>query len=176
MVTDNDPTNPAAPPNAVEGTNVVPLTPPAAAPGPAEKVIGFVRKHPVMTVAGGIALGVAISALLPRKSGRKLLGRAVDLAEAAGAATMVFGRETSEKAQDLGREAKHKAGDLASRAEEVGDATAARLEKIGLAAVAAATALGKATAKRAGTIGHAASDTSHQIADKASDLRRRIRH
>ena len=176
MVTDNDPTTPAAPPSAADSTNVVPLTPAAAEPKPSEKVIGFVRKHPVMTVAGGIAIGVAISALLPRKASRKLLGRAVDLAEAAGAATMVFGRETSEKAQDLGREARNKAGELASRAGEAGDATTARLEKIGLAAVAAATALGKATAKRAERIGHAASDKGHQIADKASDLRQRISH
>lgn len=176
MVTDNDPTTPKASPGAVDGTNVVPLTPAAAEPKASEKVIDFVRKHPVVTVAGGVAIGVALSALLPRRSGRKLLGRAINLAEAAGAATMVFGRETSEKAQDLGREARNKAGELATRAGDAGDATAARLEKIGLAAVAAATALGKATAKRAEKIGHAASDAGHQIADKASDLRQRVRH
>lgn len=174
MVTDNDPTTPEVPSSAADGTNVVPLTPVAVEPRPSEKVIGFIRRHPVMTAAGGLAVGLAISALLPRKSGRRLLGRAVNLAEAAGAATMVLGRGTSDKAQDLGREAKHKAGELASRAGEAGDVTAARLEKIGLAAVAAATALGKATAKRAEKIGHAASDTGHHIADKASDLRQRI--
>lgn len=176
MVTDNDPTTPPAAQSSVEGTNVVPLGPTVAEPTPSEKIIGFVRRHPVATVAGGIAIGVAISALLPRKSGRKLLGRAVNLAEAAGAASVMFGRETSEKAHDLGREARNRAGELASRAGEAGDATAARLEKIGLAAMAAATALGKATTKRAENFGHAASETGHQIADRASDLRQRLRH
>ena len=176
MVTDNEPTTPSTAPGSADGTNVVPLGPVPAEPTPSEKIIGFVRKHPVATVAGGIAIGVAISALLPRKSGRKLLGRAVNLAEAAGAASVMFGRETSEKAQGLGREAKNKAGELASRAGEAGDATAARLEKIGLAAMAAATALGKATTKRAEKIGHAASDTGHHIADMAGDFRQRIRH
>lgn len=172
-MTDKDPTTPKTPRSAKkDANNVVPLSAKHSGPKTSEKVMGFVKRHPVLTIAGGLVAGAAISALLPRKTGRKLLGRAVHLAEAAGAATMMAGRETSGKARSLGHGAKHRAGKLASHAETTGEATAARLEKYGLAALAAANALGRATAGRAAKIGDAAADTGHHIADMA----RRVRH
>lgn len=175
-MTDKDPTTPKKPRSNTgtkkDANNVVPLSASPSGPTTSQKIMGFVKKHPVLTVAGGLVAGVAISAVLPRKTGRKLLGRAVHLAEAAGAATMMAGRETSGKARSLGYGAKRKAGKLASHAEKTGDATAARLEKYGLAALAAANALGRATAGRAAKIGDAAADTGHHIADMA----RRVRH
>ena len=175
-MTDKDPTTPKKQRSNTgtkkDANNVVPLSAKHSGPKTSEKVIGFVKKHPVLTLAGGLVAGVAISAVLPRKTGRKLLGRAIHLAEAAGAATMMVGKETSEKARSLGHGAKHKAGHLASDAEKAGEATAARLEKYGLAALAAASALDRATAGRAAKIGDAAADTGHHIADMA----RRVRH
>lgn len=172
---DNDPNTPHTPPNTDDANRVVALTPVPAEPKPSEKVIGFVRKHPVLTVAGGLAAGLAISAMLPRKAGRRLAGRALTIAEAAGAAAMTFGRDTSGKVQNLGHDARHKAEDLATRAEKAGGVTAAQLEKYGLAAIAAASALGRAAVKRAEKVGHAAADKGHQIADKAGELKQRIR-
>lgn len=172
-MTDKDPTTPKELRSTKkDADNVVPLSASPSRPTTSEKIMGFVKKHPVLTVAGGLVAGVAISAVLPRKTSRKLLGRAVHLAEAAGAATMMAGRDTSGKARSLGHGAKRRAGELASHAEKTGEATAARLEKYGLAALAAASALGRATAGRAAKIGDAAADTGHHIADMA----RRVRH
>lgn len=176
MTKTNDPTTPETPEKMADANNVVPLNNAGSAtPGASEKIVGFVKKHPVLTVAGGLAAGVAVSALLPRKAGRRLVGRAVSLAEAAGAASMMLGRGTSEKAHDLGLSAKRKASEMTSQVEDASEATAARLEKFGLAAIAAASALGRATAKRAELIGDAAADKGHKIVDIAGGLKHRIK-
>ncbi|SLJ87852.1 hypothetical protein [Novosphingobium mathurense] len=174
-MTDSDPNTPEIPTSATGANNVVPLTPAKADPSPREKVEGFVKKHPVITVAGGLALGVAASALLPRKAGRKLVGRAAKLAEAAGAATVMFGRDTSEKAQELGADARETAGKLASTAEMATSATAASIEKFALAAIAAASAFGRATAKKAGKVGEAAAEKGHELVDRAGELKKRAK-
>jgi|3_EtaG_2_1085321.scaffolds.fasta_scaffold23686_4 uncharacterized membrane protein YebE (DUF533 family) len=174
-MTDSDPNAPEIPTSATGANNVVPLTPAKTELTPREKVVGFVKKHPVITVAGGLALGVAASALLPRKTGRKLIGRATKLAEAAGAATVMFGRETSEKAQELGVEARESAGKLASTAERASSATAASIEKLALAAVAAAGAFGRTTARKASKVSEAAAEKGHEIADMASELKKRAK-
>ena len=163
-MTEIDPAKPAkASPMA---NNVVPL-PAASEPRPSDKVISFVKRHPVLAVTGALAAGVAASALLPRKSSRKLLGKAMGVAESAGAATLVLGREAGEKAGKAGYRAAH------------------RLERYGLAALATANALGRATAIRAGKLGEtaadkatrigtAASETSHKALTAASGLKKRI--
>ncbi|WP_067732754.1 hypothetical protein [Novosphingobium naphthalenivorans] len=186
-MTKTDPTKPVTPPPAAN--NVVPLQPPVETPRPHEKVVSFVKRHPVLTVAGALAAGAAVSALLPRKTGRKTLGKALSLAEAAGAASVMFGREAGEKAHSLGSGARGQVSLLGSKAGKAGHEAADKLEKYGLAALAAASALGRATARRAGElgetaaekaaekaarIGHSASERSHQAMAAASDLKKRI--
>ncbi|AIT78442.1 hypothetical protein [Novosphingobium pentaromativorans] len=174
-MTDSDPNTPQIPTSAMDANNVVPLTPAKAEPTPREKVVGFVKKHPVITVASGLVLGAAASALLPRKAGRKLAGRAIKLAETAGAATAMFGRETSEKAQELGADARESAGRLASSAEKATSATAAGIEKLALAAVAAVSAFGRAAAKKAEEVGEAAAEKGHEIVDMAGEIKKRAK-
>ena len=155
------------------------------------KIVAFAKEHPVLVVAGGIAAGALVSALLPKRLTRgvagKALNRSVALAEAAGGAAALLGRNTSDKAHDLGIGAKREASHLADRAEKVGGAAAERLERFGLAALAAAGALGKATAEKAGTtaekaskLGHdaaeSASETSHRFARRIQDFAQRIGH
>ncbi len=158
------------------GTNVVTLPAKTAQDRPSDKVIAFVKRHPVITVAGGIAIGVAVSALLPRRASRKLLGKAVDLAEVAGAASVVLGKQAGEKAHDVGIGARKQAHVLAGKAEKVGDLTVLNLEKYGLAAVAAASALGRATAKRASRFGDVAADTAHRLGDAAAERSAKVVH
>lgn len=184
MVTEIDPTKPGTTPLI---NNVVPLPANAAKQRPSEKVISFVKRHPVLTVAGAVAAGAAVSALLPRKTSRRVLGKALDLAEAAGAATVMFGRETGEKAHALGAGTRKQASALANKAEKAGHGAAVRLEKYGLAAVAAASALGRVAARRTGElgdaatekaaqVGNAASEQSHKVRAIAGNLKKRIRH
>lgn len=179
MVTKTDPTaahTAAATVDTPEGARIVALPAVKAQARPSDKVIAFVKKHPAITVAGGIALGVAVSALIPRRGSRRLLGKAVELAEAAGAASLLFGRQAADKAHDAGDGAARRASLLAGKAGKASDFAVANLEKYGLAAVAAASALGKATARRAGTLGDAAADGSAKVLHKAGDIAGRLRH
>lgn len=164
-----DSSTPPATSTAPKGTNVVTLPAKAAQERPSAKVVAFVKRHPVITVAGGIAVGVAISALIPRRTSRKFFARAAGLAEAAGATGVVFGKQASDKAHDVGIEARKHASVLADRAEKIGDRAAVNFEKYGIAAVTAASALGRATAKKASRFGDVAADTAHRLGDAAAD-------
>lgn len=149
----------------------------AADERPSDKVISFVKRHPALVVAGGLAVGVAVSALLPRGVTRRWLGRAVNLAEAAGATSLLLGREAGGKAQQvLGKNARIKASLLGTKAEKAGGVAADGLEKYGLAALAAAGSLGRATARKAGELGEAAAEQSGRALHMAQQLRDRITH
>ncbi len=171
-----DPTTPtstgkpkAAAAKGSAGTNVVALPAKASEERPSDKVIAFVKRHPVIMVAGGIAVGVAVSALIPRRTSRKFIGKAVNLAEAAGAASVVLGKQAGDKAHDVSVGARKQATVFAHKAEKAGDVAIHSLEKYGLAAVAAASALGKATAKRASRFSDVAADAAQRIGDAAAE-------
>lgn len=166
----------ATTPVASKSANVVTLPAKAAEQRPSEKVIAFVKRHPVLTAAGGIAVGVAVSALLPRRFSRKLASRAVDLAEVAGSAGLVLGRKAGDKAHDLGIDARKQASKLAGRADKASELAILNLEKYGLAAVGAASALGRATARRASRLGDAAADTAGRIGDVAASRSTKVLH
>jgi hypothetical protein len=171
-VSKTDNTTPALPETSVSDANpgkVVPFKAAYEEQRPSEKVVAFVKKHPVLVVAGGLAAGALVSALLPRRVTRGVLSRGAHLAEAAGAATVLLGKETAEKAQVLGTSARKKAAVLADHAEKNGELAAERLEKYGMAALAAASALGRSAAKRAGDASEAATRQAHKIGHSASE-------
>jgi hypothetical protein len=175
-----DPTKPeAASPVAKPSpmaNNVVPLPAAVEEPRPSEKIVSFVKRHPVLTVAGAVIAGAAVSALLPRKTGRRVFSKALSAAEAAGAATLMFGRETGEKAQALGHDAREQASFLGDKAGKAGHLAAERLEKAGFAALATASALGRATARRANELGETTADKALRIGREANELRKRLIH
>lgn len=116
---------------------------------PSEKAIAFAKEHPVLLVAGGVAAGLLVTALLPRRWTKGAVTRSVELAEAAGGAAMLFSRSAARRAQALGHDAGHEAVRAAHRAEKVSEAAVERLEKFGLAALSAASTLSRRTADRA---------------------------
>jgi hypothetical protein len=163
-----------------------------------EKVVAFAKEHPVLTVAGGVAVGLAISALIPRSFSRKLSKRAFALAEAGATAVFAYGQEALDKSEDAGVIAKKKAGILAGQAERLGERAVEKAEKISaaalstagerLSAVAAdkAEELGEKATDRLSRLGDAALAQSNKLfsytepaadrlADKAAKLRSRIR-
>lgn len=90
--------------------------------------VDFVREHPGLVVAGGVALGLIAGAFLSRGSGRKLARHALTLAEVAGTASLALGRQAMERAEDAGSGLRRqgeviaeKAGKLAGPAEEAVD-------------------------------------------------------
>ncbi|TCU61503.1 hypothetical protein EDF58_101825 [Novosphingobium sp. PhB57] len=163
------PTLPATSASDSNPGKVVALKAAKAEQRPSEKVVAFVKSHPVLVVAGGLAAGALVSALLPRRMTRGVLSRGAHLAEAAGAATALLGKEAAEKAHDLSASARKKAGLVADSAEKNGELAAERLEKYGMAALAAASALGRASAKRASEAGEVAARQAHKISHSASE-------
>jgi hypothetical protein len=155
-------------------TNVVALPHCPEPTTPSEKALSFVKKHPVLTVAGGLAVGFAISALFPRKASRKLSSRAYRLAEAGAAAALSFGQDALDKAEDGGIVARKKASLFAGQAEKLTERAAARAEKLGGRAVSGAERLGVAALGTAGVWGHAAAERAehlgHVAAVRAEDL------
>jgi hypothetical protein len=177
--------------NGEASTNVVALPKAPEPVTPSEKALTFVKEHPMLTIAGGLAAGVLISALLPSRANRSLSKRALRIAEAGAAAALSFGQDTLDKAEEGGVFARKKAKVFAHQAEKMSDRAAARAEKIGTIAVeraekltgkavakaerfgvvalGTAGALGHVAAERADKLGHAAASHAESLGGRASD-------
>ncbi|MET1756240.1 hypothetical protein ABVV53_12350 [Novosphingobium sp. RD2P27] len=149
-------------------TNVVALPTRPEPATPSEKALSFVKRHPVMTVAGGVALGFAISAIIPRSFSRKLAKRAYHMAEAGAAAALSLGEEAIDKVEDGGALARKKASVLADRAERLGEKAAQKAEKLSVAAIGTASVWGHTAAERAEQLGHAAAERAENLGGRAS--------
>ena len=141
-----------------EDTNVVSL-PARIKDDPRGTLSQLVREHPVLVVAGGVAIGAVIAALLPKGTTRKVAARAASMAEIAGAAGLALGKSAKERAESTGETLKAQAGMLgehvdsaARRARALGDDAAHRIER----AIAPA--------------GKAAAAAGHNIVDRVANL------
>lgn len=172
-------------------TNVVALPTRPEPTTPSEKAVQFVKEHPMLTIAGGIAAGLLISAVIPRRANRSLSKRAMRIAEAGAAAALSFGQETFDKAEDGGILARKKAKVFAHQAEKFGERASARAERLGalaaeraerlsanavtkaerlgVAALGTASAFGHIAAERADRLGHAAAVRAENLGGLASD-------
>lgn len=76
----------------------------------------FAREHPVATIAGGLALGVLVSALFKRSPTRKVAGkagaRAAGLAAIGAELAMAYAQQAMGAASDAGRAGSHKFHEL----------------------------------------------------------------
>jgi ElaB/YqjD/DUF883 family membrane-anchored ribosome-binding protein len=172
MATETSQTPPAT--STAPATNVVALPAKTPEQRPSDKAIAWVKKHPVLTIAGGIAVGAAVGALLPRRAGQRMANRAFELAEMAAATSMMFGREAADKAEEIGEGAKRKAGSLAHTAERLGDRAAHRVERAGSAALGTAGALAYSARNRAERLGDAAVDRASRVSQAALDTSTRL--
>lgn len=150
---------------------------------PSDKVASFVKRHPVVTVAGALAAGAVVSAVLipnkmTRRLGSKLLGRAVTMAETSGALAVLASRDGARKVLGAVKHAD-------SEVEKTTSTAVLKMERYGLAALAIASTIGRvaahgasvisdAAAHSAGRIGEAATERSHKIAEAAGDLKKRV--
>ena len=99
--------------------------------------VDFVREHPGLVVAGGVALGLVAGALLSRGGGKRLARHAMTLAEVAGTAGLALGRQAMERAEDAGTSLRQqgeviaeKAGKLAGPAEEAVDSASEAAQRL----------------------------------------------
>jgi ElaB/YqjD/DUF883 family membrane-anchored ribosome-binding protein len=104
------------PESAAETGDVVTL-PKVQDEGDAPRTVSdFVREHPGLVIAGGLALGLVAGALLSRAPGRKFAKSALTLAEIAGTAGLALGRQALERAEDTGGGLRRQGEALADKA------------------------------------------------------------
>ncbi len=176
---DSEPVTPTTSATGANTGNIVALHAEAKAERPSEKVIGFVKRHPVATAAAGLAIGAGVAALLPRRITRRVTNPALGLARSAGVSTVLFGKRAGEQLRDLGSRASTPAHDaldtIGSRAEKLGDFTASRLEKLAGAALAAASSFAHGSRQRAEKLENAAHEAPHKLVDLLEDLREKTK-
>ena len=135
-----------------------------------QAVIQFVKDHPAISVAGGIAAGMLISALLPRRPMRKAARRTAAFADIVGTAAMTLGRQAAERAGSAGVDLRERGEALADRAEDVGAIAAKRIGTFGHAAAEQAEKFGDTAARRLGKAGGAAASSLGTAGEAAADL------
>ena len=131
---------------------------PVRADSPVKPVTDFVRDHPVLVLAGGLAAGVLAAAFIPRRNRTRIARGASHLAEVAAAAGLALGRQAWEKAESASSEVRRHGGSLAGKVEDLGGSARA--------------SAGKSYARAE----KAASGTARRIADLAADIHARIKH
>lgn len=114
---------------------------------PTKRFSDFVREHPGAFIAGGVALGVVLGALFPRKAGSNVAKRALALAATAGE----LGLAASRQAREGAGKAAHEAKDLIDRDAEI-------------------------VREKAGQLTAIARDVSQKAVDRAGTLASRLKH
>ena len=79
---------------------------------PPDRFSQLAGEYPLLAVAGGLAAGVVVAALLPRAFGRKFSRRALAAATVASELGLTFGKQAFDAASEASREAREKLGDL----------------------------------------------------------------
>lgn len=91
----------------------------------------FVHDHPLITIAGGLAIGAAAAALIPRKNREKVTRTASHWKGAAGAAAMALIQQALEKAEETSDIVKQRAGNVGTHLEAMGEKTSAKAGQAG---------------------------------------------
>jgi hypothetical protein len=139
---------------AATQTNVVPL-PQKEEPAQAQnRAIAFVREHPVMTLAGGLAVGAVAAALIPRRNRRYVARQGSLIADAITAASATIAQQALSSLDTASAGVRKGAQAVASRAGDAGGAAQAAFDKAQalLGRRAAPPTLGERIAARAGEI------------------------
>ena len=152
---------------------------------PSEKIVAFVKDHPMVLIAGGIAVGALATALLPRPIRGRVTRRAMSLAEIAGTAALALGNDLDDGAHEFGRNVRTKAKRYARSSAKASESTidqveaasekaAKRLEKLGVAALTSASAISRSATKRAEKFGGEVADESGRLMKRARKIKSRI--
>lgn len=149
------------------GTNVVPMNT-APPEEPRKPIASFVKAHPILTIAGGLAVGAVAAALIPARNRRFVKRKAFDWADVVSTASIALAQQIADKAGDAGAAARHEADVLAGRAGKLGHAAMGRVERL------ADSAAG--TAERLNPFHKPAPPTlAEKLVDKAVELKERLR-
>lgn len=82
-----------------------------------DQLTQIAREHPVLLIVGGVAIGVALSTLIPRSPTRKFSKRALGMIATVAELGLAYGRQAAHAAEDAGQNSR-------TRLAEVGNAIA----------------------------------------------------
>lgn len=85
----------------------LPALPPRTAPAdayPPEDLRSLAKEHPLLILAAGAGAGLLLGALLPKRAGSKLSGRALGLAAAGAELAVALSKNAREAAEDSARD------------------------------------------------------------------------
>lgn len=123
----------------IDPGNIVTLPIAPADANPEERsVTRFVREHPVAVIAGGLFVGLAAAALIPKRNRQRVTRAASNWADIASTASMAVAKQALEKVEAASQEVRDQANLLAIRAGQAGDGAMRRVGKVGDAASQAA--------------------------------------
>ncbi|MBV1917905.1 MAG: hypothetical protein KUG65_07570 [Sphingomonadaceae bacterium] len=110
--------------------NVVRLPGQAEPPQP-RKIADFVHEHPVMCIAGGLAVGAVAAALIPRRNREIVANRTSLWGKAVAAAGAAITQQALSQVNSATTSLRDSAESMATRAEHAGHATMDRMERVG---------------------------------------------
>lgn len=87
-----------------------------------DRVTSFAREHPLMLIAGGLAVGIVLSTLVPRSPTRKLSKKTIAFMASLAELGVTYGREAletvSEAAEGAGKQGRTRIAELTSAAKD----------------------------------------------------------
>lgn len=103
------------------GTDIVQLPTASAPPAKENAALDFVKQHPVLTVASGLAVGALAAALIPRRNRVYVTRRSSAFADAIGTASLALATQALQKAEAARGDIRDRAGALADHAGKIGE-------------------------------------------------------
>jgi hypothetical protein len=100
--------------------NVVDLPRPTAAER-RDTAVAFIKDHPGLALAGGLAVGVLVASLLPRRPRTKLGKRGAKLGDAVTATASLLARRAADRAETTGSDLRRGSLYAAKRSEDFGE-------------------------------------------------------
>ncbi|KPL67704.1 hypothetical protein SZ64_05985 [Erythrobacter sp. SG61-1L] len=77
-----------------------------------DRLTSVAREHPLMLIAGGLAIGVALSTLIPRSPTRRLSKNAVSMIAGIAELGILYGRQAMEAADGASEPARDRLGQI----------------------------------------------------------------
>lgn len=109
--------------------NIVKL-PATGEAGNENAAVRFVKDHPVLTVAGGLAAGILAAAFIPRRNREYVARRTSDFADAVTTASLAMATQALEKAEAARSEVSDRAGAVVERASDLGERAVGRAQRL----------------------------------------------
>lgn len=88
-----------------------------------DKLSTVAREHPILLIAGGLAIGVALSTLIPRSPTRKLSKNAIAMLATVAELGIAYGKQAMETADEVAQGAR-------DELDRFGDTVSANAEKL----------------------------------------------